>query len=98
MKQVKTLPGVVLISVCDEHLLVATREARKTVPYVRQINSAGGFYWSLLEKGIDPNEIIRQAAVKYQIPGKQAAAMVVSFVNKLYKAGYVTVQDVEESK
>lgn len=91
MKQVKILPGVVMISVCDEHILVATREARKKVPYVRQINSAGGFYWSLLEKGVDPNEIIRRASVKYQIPGKQAAVMVVSFIKKLYKAGYVTV-------
>ena len=44
MKQMKIRPGVVLLSVCDEHLLVATREARRAVAYVRQINGAGAFY------------------------------------------------------
>lgn len=98
MKQVKIRPGVVLISVCDEHILVATREARKAVPYVRQINSAGGFYWRLLEKGFEPNEIIRQAAMKYHITGKQAAAMVLGFMNKLYKTGYITIEETEDIK
>lgn len=98
MKQVKARPGIVLISVCDEHILVATREARKKVPYVRQINSAAGYYWKLLEKGFGPDEIIRQAVIKYSIPGKQAAAMVMGFMNKLYQAGYITIEDVEDDK
>lgn len=98
MKKIKIQSGVVLISVCDEHLLVATREARKVVPYVRQINSAGGFYWKLLEQGMEPNNIIQQAAQKFHVPSKQAAAMVVNFIKKLYRAGYVTVEEVEDAE
>lgn len=98
MKQIKIRPGVVLISVCGEHILVATKEARAVVPYVRQINSAGGFYWKLLEEGNDPQEMIRRAAVQYQIPGKQAAAMVMGFLQKLHQAGYITIEDAEASK
>lgn len=98
MKQIKIRPGVVLISVCDEHILVATREAREHVPYVRQINGPGGFYWHLLEEGLALPDIIRQAAEKYDLPGRKAAAVVVSFMQKLQKAGYITVEDVEDAE
>lgn len=94
MKKAKIRPGVVLISVCDEHILVATREARKKVPYVRQINGAGGFYWRLLEKELEPKEIIRQAATRYRMSDKQAAAAIMSFMKKLYEAGYLIFEDV----
>lgn len=98
MKQIKIKPGVVLISVCDEHILVATREARKTVPYVRQINSAGGFYWNLLEKGEQPESIIKAAQERYHISARQASGMVLGFIKKLYSAGYIIIQDVEENE
>ena len=98
MKQMKIRPGVVLLSVCDEHLLVATREARRAVAYVRQINGAGAFYWKLLEEGRDPGEIIQQAAARYQMTAEQAAAAVMSFLRKLYQAGYLLIEDAEDGE
>ena len=98
MKQVRIRPGVVLLSVCDEHLLVATREARQTVTYVRQVNSAGAFYWKLLEEGRDPGEIIQQAALRYQMTVEQATAAVMSFMRRLYQAGYLIIEDVEDAE
>ena len=38
MKKIKVHPGVVLLSVCDEHLLISTLEARKDLPYIQQID------------------------------------------------------------
>ena len=98
MKQVRIRPGVVLLSVCDEHLLVATREARQAVTYVRQINGAGAFYWKPLEEGRDPGEIIQQAALRYQMTAEQAAAAVMSCMRKLYQAGYLMIEDAEDAE
>lgn len=96
MKQVKIHPGVVLVSVCEEHILVATREAREKVPYVQQINSAAAFYWEQLQNGLEPQDIARQAASKYHISGRQAAGAVIDFLKKLHQRGYVVIEDVED--
>ena len=94
MKQVKISPGVVLVSVCGEYILVATREAREKVPYVQQINSAAAFYWEQLQKGLEPQDIARQAASKYHMSGRQAAGAVIDCLKKLHQRGYITIEDV----
>lgn len=43
-------PGVLLETVCDEHLLIATGEARGKVPYVKNLNETGVWFWQLFEK------------------------------------------------
>lgn len=98
MKQAKVRPGVVLLSVCGEHMLVATREARETVPYVQQINGPAAFYWKLLEEGREPKEIVRQAAEKYQMPPQKAVAAVLAFMKKLQQAGYLVIEDTEDAE
>lgn len=98
MKKVRIKPGVVLISVCDEHLLVATWETRKDVPYAQQINDAGAFYWKLLEEGLAPKEMIQKGAAQYQMPQGKAALAVIRFLDKLQKAGYITFEDAEDTK
>lgn len=42
-------PGVLLETVCDEHLLIATGEARGKVPYVKNLNETGVWFWQLFE-------------------------------------------------
>lgn len=96
MKKISIKPGVVLVSVCDEHMLITTREARDGAPYVQQINSAGAFYWKLLEEGLEPKEIIRRGAEHYQMPEKKAAAVLLRYVKKLYDAGFITFEDAED--
>lgn len=96
MKQIKTIPGVVLVSVCGEYILVATREARQKVPYVQQINGAAAFYWERLQKGIEPGEIVRQAALKYHMSDRKAAGAVVDCLKKLQQRGYITIKNTED--
>lgn len=98
MKQAKIRPGVVLISICDEHILVATREARGAVPYVQQINGPAAFYWKMLEEGKEPKEIVQLAAEKYHMPGGKAVIAVASFMKKLQQSGYLLAEDVEDAK
>ena len=98
MKKIKVHPGVVLLSVCDEHLLISTLEARKELPYIQQINSAAAYYWKLLEQDTDIKIIVDKAAEKFNMPKIKAFITVNNFINKLAETGYVTVQDVEEPK
>ena len=98
MKKIKVHPGVVLLSVCDEHLLISTLEARKDLPYIQQINSAADYYWKLLEQDTDIKIIVDKAAEKFNMPKIKAFITVNNFINKLAETGYVTVQDVEEPK
>lgn len=97
MKQIKILPGVVLVSVCGEHILVATREARKKVPYVQQINSAAAFYWKLLQEGVALDEIARQAACEYRMSNRQAAGAVIDCLKKMQQRGYLMIEDAGET-
>lgn len=98
MKKIKVHPGVVLLSVCDEHLLIATLEARKDLPYIQQVNGAAAYYWKLLEQDTDIKIIVDKAAEKFNMPKIKALITVNNFINKLAETGYVTIQEVEESK
>lgn len=98
MKQIKIRPDIVLLSVCDEHLLVATREARDFVPYVQQINSAAAYYWKLLENKTEIKIIIDKVAEHYNMPKINALVAVNTFINKLKDSGYITFVDQEETK
>lgn len=86
-----------MLSVCGEHLLVATREARETVPYVRQINDAAAFYWRLLEDGVELKKVIDKAAQHFNMTKIQALVAVNNFVTRLKNDGYLTFEDQEES-
>lgn len=97
MKQLKIRPGVILVSVCDEHLLVATRDAREAVPYVQQINGAAAYYWKLLEEKADVKTIIDKASEHYNMPKIKALVAVNNFINKLKDLGYIIYEEQGES-
>ncbi len=40
---------VALVTVCDEHFLVAAGQARGKVPAVKGINRPGAYFWNLLQ-------------------------------------------------
>ena len=47
----KTRTGIVLTSICGQHVIVAAKEARENCPYVTKINETAAFCWRLLENG-----------------------------------------------
>ena len=71
-------PGVLLETVCDEHLLIATGEARGKVPYVKNLNETG--VW-----------IEQQAIQTFHISAEQAHNALTAFFGKLQNDGYLIV-------
>lgn len=50
---------VALVTVCDEHFLVAAGQARGKVPAVKGINRPGAYFWNLLQQKLPENDILR---------------------------------------
>ena len=64
---------VALVTVCDEHFLVAAGQARGKVPAVKGINRPGAYFWNLLQQKLPENDILRHTAADYHIPIEKAA-------------------------
>lgn len=56
----KTVPGVVLTSVCGSHFLVSSKNTM-------QVNETVVFYWKQLEHGASEEELIEAAKEQYEI-------------------------------
>lgn len=84
-------PGVVLVSVCDEYLLVATHEAHGKVPYAKGVNNTGAYFWSLLEQKMDIEQIVKTAAKAYKVNEEQVRPLLLRFMNTLKDTGYLLV-------
>lgn len=96
MKNYKMKPGIVLLSVDNEHLLVATREARDgSIPYVRQINDSAAFYWKLLKDGKNLKEMLEEAAEHFQSNKLTALFNLKEFQKKLVEQGYMIEEEIE---
>ena len=61
-------PGVVLAEIHGIFLLVADKAARKSCPYIREINELGAFIWRTLEKQINKDDLVRLICQEYDIP------------------------------
>lgn len=94
--ELKLIDGVILVSVCGEYLLVATKEARGKVSYVQRISEDYVFYWELVQKETEYEDSIRQICDRFDIPAEQAEANMMMFLRQLHEMGYLEV--VEESE
>lgn len=81
--------GVVKVTVCDEHLLVATGDARQTLPYVKHLNAAGAYIWGKLENAVPAEQIVESIAADYGISEKDARESLQAFLQTLCDAGYI---------
>ncbi len=85
----KILPGVVLTTVCDESMLVATGEARGKVPYVNKINKPGAYFWRMMESGLGINEIAARTSHECGVTEADARKAFLKFAQMLCSAGYI---------
>ena len=81
---------VALVTVCDEHFLVAAGQARGKVPAVKGINRPGAYFWNLLQQKLPENDILRHTAADYHIPIEKAALALRRFAALLAAEGYLT--------
>lgn len=95
MKVYKKRPGVVLLHVCNEYLLVSTKDARDYCPYVTQINEPAAEYWELLEDANTIQGLCKRASEKYGKEEKAFLLPALTFMGKLSKAGYLIAEDAQ---
>ena len=93
MTRYKIRPGVVLAQVCGENLLVATRPARGKCPYVRQLNSTGAYFWSLLEQNMGEEQMLQAARVHYQAEPERLRSSLPPFLAGLAQQGYLIPEE-----
>lgn len=86
-------PGIVLTQVCGECMLVATRPARGKCPYVKQLNATGAFFWRLLEQGMDTEDMVQAAAVRYGATPERIRPGLLLFLEDLKKNGYLQMEE-----
>ncbi len=94
MKQYKIRPGVVLLEVCGEHLLVATRDARETCPYLPQLSEEAAVLCHLLEQEGRVPVLTRAFSEQLGMEPKDCFLRVTGMLSKLVKAGYVLAEDI----
>lgn len=86
----RVTPGVVLAQICDELFLIATGPAHGRVPYIKGLNSTGGYFFQLIEEGLEEEEILRRAQEHYGAGREVIAPALAHFVDSLRQAGYLT--------
>ena len=79
---------------CEEsagrYFLVAYGCAKETLPYLREINETGAFYWELAVRGYDLGGMLTEASKIYDVPRYVLEVGIMSFFNDLAEKGYVT--------
>ena len=86
-----TQPGVVVAKIAGEYLLVASGEARGKVPYVKNLNETGAWFWNEMEKSYDFSKIADDAVEHYGITREQAETACQNFFEVLLHDKYVII-------
>ena len=94
MKRYKTRPGVVLTSICGEHVLVAAASLREKCPYVTEINETSAFLWRQLKSGADLDGLMAALDAEYDLPDPSAARQAVeSFLRQMLDLHYLLPEE-----
>ena len=92
----KTRPGIVLVSVCDAHLLVATRPLWSAFPRVRPIPRHWAACWAVMEKGKSEQEAILAFARLFSIPEEDIRRRLQKMFSALSEEGYLISAEDEQ--
>lgn len=82
--------GVISVIVCDEFLVIATREARPfcTLRYT-QLNFSGRLIWEGLERGDSLEVIVSNLQKRYPTVAERIAQDVPAFCNSMLEKGFL---------
>ncbi len=81
--------GIVLKNVCGEWLLIATGDATEHCMYVREANDTLAYYWQMIEKGLNREEIIQCILQNYAVSMNQVEKDFDQLVRNLYNMNYL---------
>lgn len=94
MTRYKTRPGVVLTSICGEHVLVAAAALWELCPYVTQLNETSAFLWRQLTYGADLDGLMAALDEEYDLPDPAAARQAVEdFLRQMLELHYLLPEE-----
>lgn len=85
----RTHPGVTLEQAAGRFFLVAFGDAGKELPYLREINETGAYYWELLSAGLDENGVLKEAEEAYGMPRVVLEKGLQAYICDLKTNGYL---------
>ena len=85
-------PRVTLEEVAGRYFLISFGEA-VNLPYLREINDTGAFYWELAAAGHDLDSMLTIASDFYQEPCVKLKKGILAFFNNLMDYGYVSLDE-----
>ena len=89
----KLNPDVVLVTVLDESMLISVNKALNGVESMRGVNETGAYYWRLMERGLDIDEIVASAMRDYDIPEETARPSFMRYLKGLQSSGCLTIEE-----
>lgn len=86
-------PQVTLETVVGRHFLIAYGEARGTLPYLREINETGAYYWKMAEARTNTENMLTAAAEEYDASPEILEKGLRYFLRELIDEGYLLVEN-----
>lgn len=88
--KIQTREGVVLTSICGEHVLVASMSAREYCPSITQINEEAAFIWKQAELGNTADQICQKICTEFETDDSaDVPLMVETCINQFRELGLI---------
>ena len=85
----KTRPGIVLVNVCDAHLLVASRPLWSEFPRVRPIPRLWAVLWAAMENGKTDEDALLVLSRLFSLSSEDARKRFGKMLPALLEEGYL---------
>lgn len=85
-------PQVTLEEVADRYFLISFGEP-VDLPYLREINETGAFYWKLATAGYDLDSMLTIASDYYEEPYEKLEKGIRAFFSVLMENGYICLDE-----
>lgn len=86
-------PQVACEEAAGRYFLVAYGKAKEELPYLREINDTGAFYWRLAARGLNLNVMVTEASKIYDAPLNDLETGIRHFFYDLAAKGYVSIYE-----
>lgn len=90
-------PCVACEEVAGRYYLIAFGDGRGTLPFLREINETGSFFWGLAVKGYDWESMLEKAVETYDAPRKVLEDGLAAFFYDLAEQGYILKKETDKS-
>lgn len=87
-------PQITLEEVAGRYFLISFGEAGR-LPYLREINETGAFYWELAAAGHDLDSMLAIASDLYQESRTKLEKGLLAFFDNLMDQGYVSLDETQ---